>query len=146
MKRNLSFSGPAITLTLAIVLGWVVCFWPARILNPETGVLWMSIAAICCLVPGWIVVFLTGLAIFPNELSALMIQTMVRMGSVAGAAVIVRKLRPEIGVADFYGWLIGFYLLAMTVEVWMLRRLRDKSNSRSNSRCNGPQAEPAGQE
>ena len=119
---------PAVNLTVIIAVAWAVCFWPARSLNPDSGTFWMSIAAICCLVPGWVVVFLTGLAIFPTDLSALLGQTMVRMFSVAGAAVVVRKLYPKVGFADFFGWLVGFYLLAMIVEVWMLRQLREDSS------------------
>lgn len=98
-------------------------------MNGQAGVFWMSIAAICCLVPGWIVVFLSGLAIFPNDLTVMVVQTMVRMFTIGGAAVILKKLKPEIGFADFYGWLVGFYLLAMAVEVWVLRRQATKTSS-----------------
>lgn len=125
---------PAMSLTAAIAAAWAICFWPARTLNPESGVFWMSIAAICCLVPGWIVVFLANLTVFPNDLSVMVVQTMVRLFSVAGAAVVVRKLWPELGVKDFFGWLIGFYLFALALEVWMLRQS-------SSSKQNTPSAE-----
>ena len=119
----------AITLTVAFVIGWVVCFWPARALNGEAGVFWMSVAAVCCLVPGWIVVFLSGLAIFSNDLSVMVVQTMIRLFSVAGVAVIIRKLKPDLGIQEFFGWLVGFYFLALGVEVWMLRRNKASSQS-----------------
>jgi len=112
---------PALNLTLAIALGWVVCFWPARLLNGSAGVWWMSIAAFCCLIPGWIVVFLSSLAIFPNDLAAMLVQMTVRLVIVGGAAVVVKSLRPEFGPGDFTGWLIGFYLLALFFEVYLLR-------------------------
>lgn len=82
----------------------------------------MSLAAVSCLVPGWIVVFLTGVSVLRNELSAMMVQTMVRLLTVASLAVVLRKLRPELGFADFYGWLVLFYLLALCVEVVLFRR------------------------
>ena len=82
----------------------------------------MSLAAIAVLVPGWIVVFLSGIAILRNDLAAALIQTMIRLFTVAGTAVIVRILRPELGIVDFFGWLIGFYLLALAVEVALLKR------------------------
>ena len=129
-RQEVRVSGQAMTLTVVLTIGWAICFWPARLLNPETGVLWMTIAAICCLIPGWVVVFLSGLAIFPNELAAMLVQTMVRMSSVAGAAVVVRKLYPHIGVADFFGWLIGFYLLALTIEVTLLLPKTRVSNAK----------------
>ena len=82
----------------------------------------MTIAAICCLIPGWIVVLLSLLAIIRDELSAMLIQTMVRLFAVAGVALAVRKLRPELGFPDFFGWLIGFYLLALVAEVNIVKR------------------------
>ncbi|MEQ9410827.1 MAG: hypothetical protein RIK87_24155 [Fuerstiella sp.] len=120
---------PAVTLTMAIAIGWVLCFWPARMLNGQTGVLWMSVAAICCLVPGWIVVFLAGLAIFPNDLATMLVQMSVRLATVGGAAVVVKKLRPEFGPTVFTIWLIVFYLLALFVEVYLLRSVNPASGS-----------------
>lgn len=116
-------------LTLALLTGWAVCFWPARLMNGQVGVFWMSIAAICCLVPGWIALALSGLPVLPNDLSVMLVQTMVRMFTVGGIAVVLKKTKPEIGFADFYGWLVGFYLLAMAVEVGMLWRDKHKTSA-----------------
>jgi len=82
----------------------------------------MSLAAIAVLVPGWIVVFVSGIAIFRNDLAAALIQTMIRLFTVAVTALVVRILRPELGIVDFFGWLIGFYLLALAIEVALLKR------------------------
>ena len=119
----------AVWLTAVMGIGWVLCFWPARLLNGESGVWWMTLAAVCCLVPGWIVVFLSGLAIFPNDLAAMLVQTMLRLGIVSAVAVSVKKLRPELGVADFFGWLIGFYLLAVATVVLVVRKKKDSTGS-----------------
>jgi hypothetical protein len=112
----------ALWLTFFVALGWALCFWPARTLRGEAGVWWMSLAAIAVLVPGWIVVFLSSAAILRNELSAMLVQTMIRLFSVAGTAMAVKKLRPDLGIIDFFGWLIAFYLLALAVEVTLLKR------------------------
>ncbi len=111
----------ALWLTFFVALGWSLCFWPARALSGVPGVWWMSVAAIAVLVPGWVVVFLSGIAILRNDLAAMMIQTMIRLFIVATTALIVRTIRPELGIADFYGWLIGFYLLALAIEVALLK-------------------------
>jgi len=111
----------AFWLTFILAVGWAICFFPARWLNGERGIWWMTIAAICCLIPGWIVVLLSMVAIVRDELSAMLIQTMVRLFIVAGIALAIRKLRPELGIADFFGWLIGFYLLALFTEVRLLK-------------------------
>ncbi len=112
----------ALWLTFFVALGWVLCFWPARMLRDEAGVWWMSLAAIAVLVPGWIIVFLSSAAILRNDLMAMLVQTMIRLFSVAGTAVAVKKLRPDLGIIDFFGWLIAFYLLALAVEVTLLKR------------------------
>jgi hypothetical protein len=91
-------------------------------LRGEVGVWWMSLAAIAVLVPGWIVVFLPTAAILRNDLSVMLVQTMIRLFSVAGVALAVKKLRPDLGIVDFFGWLIAFYLLALAVEVALLKR------------------------
>jgi len=82
----------------------------------------MTIAAICCLIPGWIVVFLSMVAIVRNEFTAMAIQMLVRLFTVATVALLVRKFRPELGFVDFFGWLVGFYLLALVTEVVVLRK------------------------
>jgi hypothetical protein len=99
-------------------------------LRGEAGVWWMSLAAIAVLVPGWIVVFLSSAAILRNELSAMLVQTMIRLFSVAGTAMAVKKLRPDLGIIDFFGWLIAFYLLALAVEVTLLKRSAAASSAK----------------
>ena len=112
----------AFWLTFAMAVGWLVCFWPARALRGQSGVWWMTIAAICCLIPGWIVVFLSMVAIVRNEFTAMASQMLVRMLAVASVALVVRKFRPELGFVDFFGWLVGFYLLALVAEVVVLKK------------------------
>lgn len=106
---------------MIMVVGWVLCFWPARMLRPEHGVKWMSIAAICCLGPGWIVVLLERLAIFRGDIKLMLGQMCVRFLAVLIACIAVKMQHPEFGLVDFYGWLIVFYLLAMVYEVILLR-------------------------
>jgi hypothetical protein len=87
----------ALWLTFFVAMGWALCFWPARTLRGEAGVWWMSLAAIAVLVPGWIVVFLSGAAILRNHLAAMLVQTMIRLFSVAGTSVVVKKASPGFG-------------------------------------------------
>ncbi len=112
----------AFWLTVTLAVGWVVCVLPARMLRGDSGVWWMTIAAICCLIPGWIVVFLSMVAIVRNEFTAMAIQMLIRLFAVASVALVVRRFRPELGFVDFFGWLVGFYLLALVTEVVVLRK------------------------
>jgi hypothetical protein len=81
----------------------------------------MSIAALAVLVPGWVAILVSSASLLKNDLSAMLVQTMVRLFSVATTALIVRQVRPELGIVDFFGWLILFYLLALIVEVAFLK-------------------------
>ncbi len=127
-------------LTFVLVVGWIICFWPARMVRPEEGVKWMSVAAISCLLPGWIVVFLERLAIFRDDMKLILAQIGVRFLAVLIVAVAVKVLHPEFGIVDFYGWLIGFYLLAMAVETLLLREKFGRAGSppRDNVNDNSP--------
>ena len=113
---------PVLFLSAVLLVGWIACFWPARMLRGEVGVQWMSLAAIACLVPGWIVVVLSWLSVVRGDMAAMLLQTSVRLFSVASVALVVRKFWPKLGFIDFFGWLVLFYLLSMSVEVWLLRR------------------------
>ncbi len=118
----------ALSLTVVIIVCSAVAFWPARMLAGDVGVRWMTVAAVTCLVPGWIALSLSWLSVFPNELSAMLVQSMVRLGCVAAVAVIVRTQWPALGLAEFFGWLIGFYLLALLAEVLLIRRMAGSSD------------------
>lgn len=122
----------ALILTIVILAGWAACFWPARWLGGTAGVGWMTLAAASCLVPGWFVVILSRLAIFRNDLTALVCQTFLRIGCVAIVAIVVRQLRPDLGLKGFFGWLIGFYLLALMVEARVARRPKTRADQQQS--------------
>lgn len=107
-------------LTICMAAAWVLCFWPARILNGNAGVQWMTIAAFCCLIPGWIVVFLGTLDMFPNELAVMLIQMSVRTSVVGAAIVIVKRRHPEFSSDMFLWWIALFYLVALFTEAALL--------------------------
>lgn len=120
--RNRNLFQAILRLTVVFIVGWAVAFWPARLGRPDGGVQWMSIAAACCLVSGWVAVVLESIPAFRGDIRLMLGQMGVRVFAVVAAAIVVRLLHPEFGIVDFYGWLIGFYLLAMTTEVALLRQ------------------------
>lgn len=104
-------------LPFSVMAGWAVCFWPAKLLRPEEGVFWMSVAAGCCLLCGMIVILVPLVVRAQNDLAIFLIQMMIRFGSLVGVALYVRSYWPRLGVLDFFGWLILFYLLTLLLEV-----------------------------
>lgn len=107
-------------LTGVFVVGWVIAFWPARMSRPD-GVQWMSVAACCCMIPGWLAVVLERVPACRGDVNLMLGQMGIRFFAVMVAAVTVKVWQPEFGFVDFYGWLVGFYLLAMVTEVIFLR-------------------------
>ena len=103
-----------------MLFGWVAAFWPTKAWAGDDGIGWMSLAAGTCLISGWIAVGVPRLSLFPNELAVVLAQTTTRLVLVSIVAVVVRKMFPHVGFLQFYGWLIGFYLLALTAEVGLL--------------------------
>lgn len=115
-------TSPAFNLTLLILVGWVVCFWPARATGGQERVIWMTVAAVVSLVSGWLVALSTVLtkSVGPDKLA--FVHMTIRVVIVVGAVLVVKGLKPNFGFVDFYGWLFGFYLLGMVIEVATLRR------------------------
>lgn len=98
----------------------------------------MTIAAFCCLIPGWVVVFLGTLDIFPNELAAMLVQMTVRTTVVGSAILVVKKTHPEFEPDMFLWWLAAFYLVALFSEAALLLAQQKSSqqinqNSKSSS-------------
>lgn len=138
MKPQTSALKACFTLTACVAAAWVLCFWPARILNGNAGVQWMTIAAFCCLIPGWVVVFLGTLDIFPNELAAMLVQMTVRTSVVGAAIVIVKRKHPEFEPDMFLWWIAAFYVVALFAEAALLLAQQKSSrqqdvNSKSTS-------------
>lgn len=112
-----------IRLTLVFGVAWSVCFWPARTLRPEEGVWWMTVACLISLIPGWGIVLIEFLPWFRGSLNKLIVgQMSVRFLSVLVACAVIKIMRPQLGLVDFYLWLLIYYLVAMVVEVMFLRQ------------------------
>ena len=111
-----------IRLTVIFGVAWCICFWPARMLRPEEGVWWMSVACLVSLIPGWLIIVLECLPWFRGSLNKLIFgQMSIRFLFVLAACAGIRIIQPQLGLMDFYLWLLIYYLVAMVVEVMLLR-------------------------
>jgi len=49
-----------------------------------------------------------------------------RIAVLLPAVLVVKAWWPDVGIAQFYGWLMGFYLISLAFEAWefsiLLRR------------------------
>lgn len=110
----------AVYLALAVLLAWGVCYLPAGRVGGDRGVFWMSVAAVCCLVPGLLVVLVSRLMVFFDSVVVMLVQMSIRMVCVVGFAFAVRSVSAGAGQRVFLGWLVGFYLYTLLLEVLLL--------------------------
>ena len=125
MKKQKSIPDRLLRFTMLIAAGWAICFWPAKMFQPEHGVYWMSVATIGTLVPGWMIVLSERLAIFRNDLILILGQMAIRVVAMLTMVVVVRIKWPDIGLKDYYAWLIVFYGIALFYEAVLLTELVD---------------------
>ncbi len=113
----------AIALTAAVVLSPV-----ALLVGGLPGVLGLAISVAICLLPGLVTVWLASAVQDPMTRVWLTVGGMlVRMFVVLIAALVIYKLRPDLGLREFYIWLIVFYNVLLLAETWLLLPRGDKA-------------------
>jgi len=105
----LQFAASAVNLLIVSVGLWVLSWWPANWLGAGSGVRWMTVALLSVAIPGFINLLVSALPILQDPLKSMLVQMSLRV------------------TVDFYGWLMGFYLVILTFESWEFsRRLRGR--------------------
>jgi hypothetical protein len=114
--------------TLALLVGgtaalWLLAAYPAHLLGGEAGLVYSAVAALLCLVPTSLTLVWGGLALKgppEQQLLAVLGGTVVRLLVVIGAAVALYLQLPYFHSPAFMIWVIGFYLVTLTLEVSLL--------------------------
>ena len=108
-------------LGVIAVLVWGMQLAPAWGLAGPAGLEGTTYAAILCLLPGWLVVYLTSR--YPDAgspLMALLLGMGLRMAFVLMATVVLIDVRPGWGMREFYAWLLVDYFVFLAVETAMV--------------------------
>ena len=103
------------------LLVWGVQLAPAYAIAGPQGLEGSAYAAILCLLPGWLVVYLT--ARYPNAGSPLMAMLLgmgLRMACVLVGIVVLMDVRPGWGMWEFYTWLLCDYFAFLAIETAMV--------------------------
>lgn len=113
-------------LTCAVAGMWVLLVAPASWLAGAAGVEGLTWAAAICLVPGWIAMYLASRnpRAGPQAVAAILGATGLRMAFVLFAVLLMRFVRPELGLREFIVWLLVFYLATLTAETLLVLRKR----------------------
>lgn len=107
-------------LTAIVAAAWAASAAIAWALAGPHGALQVSIAAVLCLTPGWLVFAFTGLYVTAAPLGGVIVGMVARMAAVLCGAVVLKAVRPDLADLSFAVWLGLFYVLALAVETKLL--------------------------
>lgn len=134
-------------LTFAAAALWLLLVGPAWSLGGAAGLEGLSIAALLCVVPGWIVFSLCAFAPYltspwggstdssntagsnvstnsqgASQTAMLVVLggTVLRLLFVLAGLMFVRSLRPDLGFREFTVWLLAFYMATLLVETLLV--------------------------
>ena len=120
MKTPLALR-PSVWLSAAVVALWLVLAGPAWWLAGRSGIEGLSYSAVLCLVPGWLVFFLSSrYRVADTRVQVILIATTVRLLFVAAGTLVVLQVRPELRLREFLVWIIVFYLATLVAETALL--------------------------
>lgn len=111
----------SVWLSAAVVVLWLVLAGPAWWLAGRSGIEGLSYSAVLCLVPGWLVFFLSSrYRVAGTRIQVILIATTVRLLFVAAGTLVVLQVRPELRLREFLVWIIVFYLATLVAETALL--------------------------
>ncbi len=116
-------------MTIVAVIAWLVAVGVARELSIHDGALKVTIAAVLCLTPGWLVFAFAGLYGTAAPLGMVIVGTVARMAAVLAGVLAVKAVRPGLADLSFAVWLGVFYVLALATETKLLLARPTRGNS-----------------
>jgi hypothetical protein len=105
---------------------WAVAYFPARALGGEREVVYSLTALVLCLIPAALTLIWASRALERSPSQAMLLVvggTGVRMTFVLGAGLILHQAVPYFQQTDFWFWILGFYLVTLSLEMLVVRRL-----------------------
>jgi hypothetical protein len=102
-------------------------------LSGVVGLEGLSIAALLSLVPGWLVFWGVAAASQSsdqkNQSMAVLAATCVRLRFVLFGVLLMKSVRPDLGLKEFHIWVIAFYGVSLMVETVLLVKSLPKTGS-----------------
>lgn len=116
-------------LSAVIVAGWVVTAAVASGISGAGGLARVTLAAVLCLTPGWLVFAFQGLYGTAAPLGTVIVGAVARMAAVLVGVLAVKAARPDLANLSFAVWLGLFYVLALATETKLLLTPPPRGNS-----------------
>ena len=100
----------------------MILYFPAYLSVGMKSVEGLVYATILCLVPGLIVFLVTGYFLQEESYSVVAVSTLTRLMIAVLGALVILKLRPDFGLANFLIWLLICYFASLLVETLLFIR------------------------
>jgi len=105
----------AVVLVALGFVFWFLLAGPAWLVGGAVALGGLTVAAGLCLAPACVSAA-ARVWLNVSPLASFLVSSGLRLACVAGAALLAKFTRPELGVREFFGWLILFYLFVLVVE------------------------------
>ena len=129
MAKQSAF-GQCIWLLILTAAFWLVLTGPAWLLAGPLGLQGLSIAAVLCVVPGFVVLFISARGqTSANPASLVLLSTTMRLLVVLFGVLVVQKVRPDLQFWQFLVWIIVFYLATLLLETFVVLKQTQNSNA-----------------
>jgi hypothetical protein len=117
-------------LGMATAALWLVLLGPAWMIGGRDGLIGVSVAAVLCVVPGWIVFWLAAAYGAAGGQVPLVVLggMLLRMIFVFLGMVIVQSANHRLGFREFVVWLLAFYSVLLCVETFLVLPRTDSAS------------------
>jgi uncharacterized membrane-anchored protein len=112
-----------VILTSALLGLFLILCVPAYLTAGKTSVEGLVYSALLCLIPGLIILLMTGYFFRDAPPASVMaISTLTRIMIAGVGALIIFNIRPDFGLANFSIWLLICYFASLLVETLLIIR------------------------
>ncbi|HID23373.1 MAG TPA: hypothetical protein EYP14_13380 [Planctomycetaceae bacterium] len=102
---------------------WLLLAGPAWWSRGPAGLEGLTYGAVLCLLPGWLVFFLTArYRDAQSRAISVLAGTVIRLLVVLPGVMAVQSVRPHLHLSEFLVWVVVFYLALLAAETWLLVR------------------------
>lgn len=127
-----------ITLLLATAGLWLVAALPAWLVAGVLGLEGLTYAVLLCAPPGILALVVAERGRDANRaLMGLLVGAGVRMAAVLAVTLLLKEMRPDLGLREYFVWLVISYLTMLAVETRLLLGKEQLAQPRSRAVVSG---------
>ena len=120
-------------LAVATLALWAILFWPAKMIGGRDGIEGLTISAVLCLIPGWLVFALCTQFRHAGTQMPLVVLggSVLRMLFVLFGLFVVQGMREDLSFREFTVWLLAFYLGTLATETLLMLKSQPAAKAAS---------------